>query len=93
MLVRPVCREQRPWNKGLIIGQKKPLESKMRSSELYATGAMPLTSEIPDTGLRGQSQGIWLLRLGRSDPSKSGNEDAVAVPQMRCTRGAIGESR
>jgi integrase len=28
MLVRPVGRDQRPWNKGLLIGQKKPLEPK-----------------------------------------------------------------
>jgi integrase len=28
MPVRPVDRCQRPWNKGLIIGQKKPLEPK-----------------------------------------------------------------
>src|SRR5580692_12236642 len=26
MLVRPVGRGQRPWNKGLLIGQKKPLQ-------------------------------------------------------------------
>ena len=26
MLVRPIGRNQRPWNKGLLIGQKKPLE-------------------------------------------------------------------
>ena len=31
MLVRPVGpvgKDQRPWNEGLLIGQKKPLESK-----------------------------------------------------------------
>jgi integrase len=28
MLVRPIGRDQRPWNKGLLIGQKKPLEPK-----------------------------------------------------------------
>jgi hypothetical protein len=28
MLVRPVGGDQRPWNKGLLIGQKKPLEPK-----------------------------------------------------------------
>jgi integrase len=28
MLVRPVGRDQRFWNKGLLIGQKKPLEPK-----------------------------------------------------------------
>src|SRR3981081_533582 len=28
MLVRPVVGDQRPWNKGLLIGQKKPLEPK-----------------------------------------------------------------
>jgi integrase len=28
MLIRPVARHQRPWNKGLLIGQKKPLEPK-----------------------------------------------------------------
>jgi hypothetical protein len=28
MLVRPAGRDQRPWNKGLLIGQKKPLEPK-----------------------------------------------------------------
>jgi hypothetical protein len=28
MLVRPIDRGQRPWNKGLLIGQKKPLEPK-----------------------------------------------------------------
>src|SRR3984893_9446482 len=28
MLVRSVGRDQRPWNKGLLIGQKKPLEPK-----------------------------------------------------------------
>lgn len=28
MLARPVDRWQRPWNKGLLIGQKKPLEPK-----------------------------------------------------------------
>jgi len=28
MLVRPVGRDQRPWNKGLLIGQKKPLDPK-----------------------------------------------------------------
>jgi hypothetical protein len=26
MLVRSVGRDQRPWNKGLLIGQKKPIE-------------------------------------------------------------------
>src|ERR1700694_47826 len=26
--VRPIDRGQRPWNKGLLIGQKKPLEPK-----------------------------------------------------------------
>src|ERR1700716_132295 len=26
MLVRSIGREQRPWDKGLLIGQKKPLE-------------------------------------------------------------------
>jgi hypothetical protein len=26
MLERPVSRDHRPWNKGLLIGQKKPLE-------------------------------------------------------------------
>jgi integrase len=28
MPVRPIDRDQRPWNKGLLIGQKKPLEPK-----------------------------------------------------------------
>jgi hypothetical protein len=28
MLVRSVGRDQRPWNKGLLIGQEKPLERK-----------------------------------------------------------------
>ena len=28
MSVRPTDRSQRPWNKGLLIGQKKPLEPK-----------------------------------------------------------------
>jgi hypothetical protein len=28
MPVRPINRGQRPWNKGLLIGQKKPLEPK-----------------------------------------------------------------
>ncbi|MEH2561474.1 integrase [Bradyrhizobium sp. AZCC 2289] len=28
MLVRPVGRDQRPWNKGLLVGQKKTLEPK-----------------------------------------------------------------
>jgi integrase len=28
MLVRAVSRDQRPWNKGLLIGQKEPLEPK-----------------------------------------------------------------
>src|SRR6476660_7310172 len=28
MLVRPVGRDQRPWNKGLLVGQKKPLQPK-----------------------------------------------------------------
>ena len=28
MLVRPVGRDQRPWNRGLLIGQKKPIEPK-----------------------------------------------------------------
>src|SRR5712672_4500297 len=28
MLVRPVGRDQRPWNKGLLVGQNKPLEPK-----------------------------------------------------------------
>jgi len=28
MLVRPIGRDQRPWNEGLLIGQKKPLEPK-----------------------------------------------------------------
>jgi integrase len=28
MLVHPVGKDQRPWNKGLLIGQKKPLEPK-----------------------------------------------------------------
>lgn len=28
MSARPVYRGQRPWNKGLLIGQKKPLEPK-----------------------------------------------------------------
>src|SRR4051794_12814961 len=28
MLVRPAGRDQRPWNKGMLIGQKKPLEPK-----------------------------------------------------------------
>jgi hypothetical protein len=28
MSVRPTDRRQRPWNKGLLIGQKKPLEPK-----------------------------------------------------------------
>jgi hypothetical protein len=28
ILVRPIGRDQRPWNKGLLIGQKKPLEPK-----------------------------------------------------------------
>jgi hypothetical protein len=28
MPVRPIDRGQRPWNKGLLIGQKKPLEPK-----------------------------------------------------------------
>jgi hypothetical protein len=28
MPVRPVDKDQRPWNKGLLIGQKKPLEPK-----------------------------------------------------------------
>jgi hypothetical protein len=28
MPVRPIDRCQRPWNKGLLIGQKKPLEPK-----------------------------------------------------------------
>jgi hypothetical protein len=28
MLVRSVGRDQRPWNKGLLIGQKRPLEPK-----------------------------------------------------------------
>jgi transposase len=28
MPVRPVGRDKRPWNKGLLIGQKKPLEPK-----------------------------------------------------------------
>ena len=28
MRVRPVGRDQRPWNKGLLVGQKNPLEPK-----------------------------------------------------------------
>ena len=28
MLARPVGKDQRPWNKGLLVGQKKPLEPK-----------------------------------------------------------------
>src|SRR6202166_133653 len=28
MLVRPVGRDRRPWNRGLLVGQKKPLEPK-----------------------------------------------------------------
>jgi hypothetical protein len=28
MPVRPVGRDKRPWNKGLLIGQKKPPEPK-----------------------------------------------------------------
>jgi hypothetical protein len=28
MLVPPVGRDQRPWNKGLLVGQNKPLEPK-----------------------------------------------------------------
>jgi hypothetical protein len=28
MPVRPIDRPRRPWNKGLLIGQKKPLEPK-----------------------------------------------------------------
>ena len=28
MLVRPIDKGQRPWNKGLLVGQKKPLEPK-----------------------------------------------------------------
>jgi hypothetical protein len=28
MIARPVKRDQRPWNKGLLVGQKKPLEPK-----------------------------------------------------------------
>jgi hypothetical protein len=28
MPARPVDRSQRPWNKGLLVGQKKPLEPK-----------------------------------------------------------------
>src|ERR1700716_1510144 len=28
MLVRSIGREQRPWNKGLLVGQKRPLEPK-----------------------------------------------------------------
>jgi hypothetical protein len=28
MLVRSVGKDQRPWNKGMLIGQKKPLEPK-----------------------------------------------------------------
>jgi len=28
MPIRPIDRGQRPWNKGLLIGQKKPLEAK-----------------------------------------------------------------
>src|SRR5450759_4815567 len=28
MPLRPIDRAQRPWNKGLLIGQKKPLEPK-----------------------------------------------------------------
>jgi integrase len=28
MAVRPIDRRRRPWNKGLLIGQKKPLEPK-----------------------------------------------------------------
>jgi hypothetical protein len=28
MPIRPIDRSHRPWNKGLLIGQKKPLEPK-----------------------------------------------------------------
>ena len=28
MPARPIGRRQRPWNKGLLVGQKKPLEPK-----------------------------------------------------------------
>ena len=28
MLLRPGGRDRRPWNKGLLVGQKKPLEPK-----------------------------------------------------------------
>jgi hypothetical protein len=28
MIARPVKRDQRPWNKGLLVGRKKPLEPK-----------------------------------------------------------------
>jgi hypothetical protein len=28
MIARPVKRDRRPWNKGLSVGQKKPLEPK-----------------------------------------------------------------
>lgn len=34
MPVRPIDRGQRPWNKGLLIGQKKPLEPKHVSIRL-----------------------------------------------------------
>jgi len=45
MLVRPVGRDQRPWNKGLLVGQKKPLEPKCvwysRSARDHAIAARP----------------------------------------------------
>ena len=54
MPARPVDRCQRPWNKGLLVGQKKPLEPKHVWSirvrlEIAELTRWPLDNEVPSS--------------------------------------------
>jgi hypothetical protein len=63
MPVRPIDRGQRPWNKGLLIGQKKPLEPKhVWSIRVTARYVRQVGRDAKSTLVPGR----WMLGLGIS---------------------------
>jgi hypothetical protein len=62
MPVRPVGRDQRPWSKGLLIGQKKPLEPEHVWS-IRVTASVQLRLAIAGifVGITQKAHGYWPL--------------------------------
>jgi hypothetical protein len=91
MPLRPVERCQRPWNKGLLIGQKKPLEPKhvwsirVRLEIAQSRRDLAIFNLAIDSKLRACD----LVKLRLDDVCSGAN---VRVEQQSCRRRQVGRS-